>query len=80
MLKHRFAEKSLAIETVLLLGIEIAGALNAAHAKGLVHRDIKAANIFVTEQGHAEILGRALSWATKLLPSRTSVNGSVITR
>src|SRR5215471_9520823 len=37
-LKHRITGKPLEIETVLSLGIEIADALNAAHAKGVVHR------------------------------------------
>src|SRR5215469_4599265 len=35
-LKHRITGKPLEIETVLSLGIEIADALNAAHAKGVV--------------------------------------------
>src|SRR5580700_2956450 len=40
-LRHRIAGRALDIETVLSLGIEIADALHAAHAKGVVHRDIK---------------------------------------
>ncbi|HYO13844.1 MAG TPA: protein kinase, partial [Thermoanaerobaculia bacterium] len=38
------------------LAQEIAEGLSAAHAAGLVHRDLKAENVVVTREGHAKIL------------------------
>jgi len=50
-LQQRLMHGPLDIEQVVPFGIALADALDGAHARGLIHRDIKPGNIFMTARG-----------------------------
>jgi tRNA A-37 threonylcarbamoyl transferase component Bud32 len=55
-LTRMLADQRIAFEQAVEIGIELAQALDYAHAQGLVHRDIKPDNIIIARDGRAKIM------------------------
>ncbi len=55
-LRERIAGRPLAVEEIVSITLQILDGLEAAHAKGIVHRDLTPGNIFCTARGIVKIL------------------------
>ncbi len=75
-LRDRIAQGPLSIDDVIRIGKALAAGLAEAHAHGIVHRDIKSANVMLTRKGGVKILDFGLARredATQITRSGTAL-------
>ena len=60
-LKDKIKKERFQIDEIINIAIQIAEGLEAAHKKGIVHRDIKSQNIMITEHGKVKIMDFGLA-------------------
>jgi TolB-like protein/Tfp pilus assembly protein PilF len=71
LLSQKLKGGPLALGEAIDLGIQVAEALEEAHAQGIIHRDIKSSNLVVTRRGQVKVLDFGLAKVTQRLGADT---------
>ena len=77
LLSARVAKGALSVREVVEVGLQVTDALDEAHARGIVHRDIKSANLMRTGRGLVKVLDFGLA---KFLRTADATDGTEVTQ
>src|SRR6476660_3982137 len=79
-LRRKISGTPLDVAEILDIAVQVAGALEEAHAAGIIHRDIKPDNIMVRRNGYVKVLDFGLAKLTESSIDRSSSDGEASTR
>ena len=77
LLSSRVAQGALPIRDVVEIGLQVTDALDEAHGRGIVHRDVKSGNLMRTERGLVKVLDFGLA---KFLAPEGSQSSALVTQ
>jgi len=78
-LTERIAKAPIPVDEAVDIARQIADALEAAHAKGIVHRDIKSGNVMITGRRHVKVLDFGLAKLTADAYSQKTITENSLT-